>query len=283
MDTREVEANGLRFTIRGTGPAEGEPVLLLHGFPETSHMWEPLMAALAGEGYRCVAPDQRGYSAGARPNDVEDYRYELLAADVHALAAAVGFERYHLVGHDWGALAGWAALALDAAPVASWTAMSVPHYAGFASAVYDDPEEETYRGLLELFLSDAAEEALGGNDMAGLRMAWAVGGDEQVEAYAAVFGQPGALTGALTWYRASNAHRRVFEDPSFAFGPVSTPTLVLWGKDDPYVRRLSIERGAEHMSGPYRLVELDAGHFLVQERPGEVRAEVLAHLRANAL
>lgn len=283
-EIQEVAANGMRFTCRMAGPAAGEPVLLLHGFPETSFMWEPLMAVLASEGYRCAAPDQRGYSPGARPEGVEAYSYRELAGDVAALASAFDWPRYHLVGHDWGALAGWAVLACDAGPVASWTAMSVPHYGAFAEAVYDDPEEETYRGLLDLFLTDAAEEALGGSDMAGLRAAWAaVGGDEQVDAYAGVFGQPGALTAALNWYRAARAHRRALDDPSLVFGPVSTPTLLLWGRDDPYVRRRSVDLAAARMTGPYRVVELHAGHWLAQERPGEVKAELLAHLRANRL
>ena len=110
ITVRDVDANGWRFRCRQAGDS-GEPVLLLHGFPETSRMWEPLMATLAAEGYRCVAPDQRGYSPGARPQETDAYRYADLATDVLELARVLGFERFHLVGHDWGAGAGWAALA----------------------------------------------------------------------------------------------------------------------------------------------------------------------------
>lgn len=277
--TTAVTANGFTFTCRTAGPEDGEPVLLLHGFPETSAMWTGLMDDLAGAGYRCVAPDQRGYSPGARPDDVAAYHYRELARDAAAIAEAVGFERYHLVGHDWGALVGWAVLDADPAPVKTWTAMSVPHYRAFATAVFQDPEQASYRGLLELFESDAAEDVMGGSDMAGLRSAWSASPPELQAAYAEVFSQPGALTGALNYYRANASHQAALADES-AFGPVDTPTALIWGRNDPYVRRMSVERSAALMTGPYALVELDAGHFLVQEAYDEVLVAVLTHLKS---
>ena len=275
----EVHANGFTFTCRTAGPDDGEPVLLLHGFPETSALWEPLMADLAGAGFRCVAPDQRGYSPGARPDDTAEYHYSRLAKDVAAIAAAVGFERYHIIGHDWGALAGWAVLDADPKPVKTWTAMSVPHYRAFATAVYDDPEQATYRGLLDFFESADAEEAFAANDLAALRSAWSASPPALQDEYAAVFSQPGALTGALNWYRANAAHKAALADMS-AFGPVDTPTLLLWGKDDPYVRHMAVERAATHMAGPYTVVELPAGHWLMQEAYDEVRVAILTHLKS---
>jgi pimeloyl-ACP methyl ester carboxylesterase len=95
--------------------------------------------------------------------------------------------------------------------------------------------------------------------------------------------QPGALTAALNYYRASNAHRRALDDPSFEFGPVYTPTLFLWGRNDAYIRRQAVDLAAGYMRGPYRVVELDAEHLLVQEAPAIVEAEVLSHLKAHPL
>jgi pimeloyl-ACP methyl ester carboxylesterase len=284
ITVRDVGANGWRFRCRETG-GSGEPVILLHGFPETSRMWEPLMSTLAADGYRCVAPDQRGYSPGARPRQTDAYRYEDLAADVLELARVLGFERFHLVGHDWGAAAGWATLAVRPDPVRSWTALSVPHYLAFARAVRDDPDEELYRGILRLLLAadGSTETMFAADDFAALRAAWAHSAPEEVEDYLTVFGQPGASGGALNWYRACRGHARALDDDSFAFGPVSTPTLLLWGKNDPYVRRMSVELAAGYMTGPYRTVELDAGHFLVQEAPQAVTDEICAHLRQNPL
>ena len=283
ITTREITANGLTFTCREIGTS-GEPVILLHGFPETSHMWTKLMPQLADVGYRCLVPDQRGYSAGARPASVDQYRYEDISDDVVALADAWGAGRFHLVGHDWGALCGWAVVDRYPERVASWTAMSVPHAKAFAIAVRDDPEEEPYRQILQLFVTpDVPEQAAAAADYAMLRNAWTASDAEEIEAYLGVFRQPGAMTGALNWYRASRAHARSLEDDAVPFGPVSVPTQLIWGKNDAYIRRRSVKLAADYMKGPYRVVELDAGHWLAQERPTEVLAAIVEHLRANAV
>jgi pimeloyl-ACP methyl ester carboxylesterase len=152
ITVQEIEANGYRFSCRESG-TRGEPVLLLHGFPETSRMWDPLMERLTSEGYRCLAPDQRGYSPGARPADVDAYRYECLVDDVCALAAAADMRRFHLVAHDWGAGVGWALLSIEPSTVATFSTLSVPHYRAFVEAVWADPEQALYRNIMDLFLS----------------------------------------------------------------------------------------------------------------------------------
>jgi pimeloyl-ACP methyl ester carboxylesterase len=280
----DIPANGLTFHCREAGPHTGEPVILLHGFPETSHMWMRLMPKLADAGYHCLAPDQRGYSPLARPDGVDNYRYEDIAADVVALAGAWGAPRFHLVGHDWGALCGWAVVDLYPDRVASWTAMSVPHAKAFATAVRDDPEEEPYRQLLQLFVTPGVPEtAAAANDFAMLRNAWSASDAQEVDAYLSVFRQPGAMTGALNWYRASRAHARSLEDAGVPFGPVSVPSQLIWGNKDDYIRRMSVDLAAPYMKGPYRVVEIEAGHWLAQEKPAEVLAATLEHLRANPL
>ena len=283
--TRDVTANDQQFLCREAGVG-GEPVLLLHGFPETSRMWTRLMSELADAGYHCLAPDQRGYSPGARPAAVDDYGYENLAADVHALAEAAGFGRFHLVAHDWGACAAWAALATNPDPVASFVSMSIPHYRAFAEAAWSDPDG-LYRSYLEFFIAPdhLAEDTLAADDFAAFKAeAWTSSSPEEVADYLDVFRQDGALTGALNWYRASRGHRRALDDPpSFGFGPVATPTVLLWGRDDPYALRLSVDTAADLMTGEYRVVELAAGHWLVQECPEAVRDEISAHLGGHSI
>jgi pimeloyl-ACP methyl ester carboxylesterase len=279
---REIEARGLTFVARETGSEGGEPVLLLHGFPETSYMWRGLMASLSDAGYHCLAPNMRGYSPGARPTDVEAYNYEEVGADVGAIAEAAGFDRFHLIGHDWGALAGWCALSIDPSRIQSWTSMSVPHYRSFAEAVRDDPEEEFYRGLLKAFVDPNTAPGLSADGAAGMRAFWTSSAEDEIEDYASVFGDPGALQAALNYYVACRSHARAL-DGSFEFGPVATPTLLLWGKDDVAIRPTSVDGAAQYMTGPYRRVDLDAGHWLVQEKPDQVRDEILVHLKENAL
>jgi len=281
---RDIEANGMTFRCRLAGDA-GEPVVLLHGFPETSHMWLRLMPTLAAAGYRCLAPDQRGYSPGARPDGVDAYRYEALIADVFALAGAAGFARFHLIGHDWGALVGWAVLGSAGADrVASYTSLSIPHALAFARATYEDEGGDLYRTILQVLLTEGAPEAAFlANNAAALRGAYTHSSPEEVAEYVDVLSQPGALAAAANWYRASRAHKRALEDPDAPFADVTTPALLIWGKNDPYVRRMSVDLAPPLMKGEYRVVEADAGHWIAQEAPDLVAREVLPHLRAHAI
>lgn len=279
MATRliELEARGRAFRCRCAGRS-GEPVVLLHGFPETSHMWIELMEALEGAGYRALAPDQRGYSPGARPPDPADYVLPELAADVLSLADAAGFERFHLVGHDWGAAAGWGVVAHAPQRIASWSALSVPHLVAFRDRILNDPDQQERSSYMNLFAQvGAAEEALSQNDFAPLRAIWSESPPEQVDDYLSVLQQPGALTAALNWYRAGSLISPTL--PALELGPVAIPTLFLWGNRDRAIGRAAAEDGAGHMAGPYSFVELDAGHWLVQEALPRVSGEILAHLQ----
>jgi pimeloyl-ACP methyl ester carboxylesterase len=282
---REIEANGMVFRSRSAGVEDysGEPVILLHGFPETSIMWAGLMERLGDEGYRCLAPDQRGYGPGARPGGVQEYAYEKLVTDIIALADALGYQRFHLIGHDWGSAIGWAILHRHPDRVRSWTAMSVPHMDAFASAIADDPDQRKRSHYMGFFmLPEKPERNLAADDFAVMRSLWSSIPREQVDEYLRVFSHPGALTAVLNWYRANAVlleKRR--EGPRF--GAVRHPTLLLWGNQDMAIGRVAVDQTAQYMKGPYRLVELTAGHWLAQEEPERVHDEILHHLKSNRL
>lgn len=274
----ELNANGITFRCRLAGDS-GEPVILLHGFPETSHMWVGLLPELEAAGYRCLAPDQRGYSPGARPEGIENYTYEAIAGDVIALADAWGLGRFHLVGHDWGAGAGWAAVALHPERIASWSALSVPHVAAFGRAIREDDDQAKRSTYITFFQEPGvAEAALSANDFAGLKNVWSASSEAEKAEYLSVLSKPGALTAALNWYRGSNGL-----EPSDLFGDVHTPTLLVWGNQDTAIGRVGVENGAKFMKGPYTFLELDAGHWLIQEAFPAVSAAILGHLRANPI
>ena len=278
---REIAANGFTFRCREAGTA-GEPVILLHGFPETSHMWLPLLDALDEAGYRALAPDQRGYSPGARPEGADAYAYPNLVADVMALADAAGFDTFHLIGHDHGAGVGWTAVYTHPDRIRSWTALSVPHIAAFGEAIRNDADQQQRSQYIGFFQQPGAAEAtFSENDFAALRGIWSASSPEEKEEYLSVFREPGALTAALNWYRGSL--RTEGRDATAEVGAVSTPTLMIWGNRDQAIGRRANEEAAKFMSGPYRFVELDAGHWLIQEAPGRVIAEILQHLRANPI
>jgi len=263
------------FDIRRAGE-KGEAVILLHGFPETSHMWIPLMVRLEAEGYQSAAADQRGYSEGARPADTMDYAYSELAADVIGLADALGFQRFHLIGHDHGAGLGWLVTHLHADRVISWTALSVPHIDAFSQAVANDSDQSEKSQYIQFFQEQgAAEAAFEDNNYTLLKSVWDKSDESQIQEYLRVFRQEGALTGALNWYRGSMSGA----SPRQPIGMISNPTLMIWGNQDQAIGRKSIDATPALMSGYYRLLELDAGHWLIQEAEDAIADAVITHLR----
>ena len=263
------------YDVRRAGDG-AELVILLHGFPETSHMWLPLIEALAASGYTAVAPDLRGYSAGARPEGAENYGYPSMGEDIVAMAEALGHERFHLVGHDHGAGLGWVIAGQHAERLLSWTALSVPHVDAFGAAMANNAEQQERSQYMNFFRQvGVAEAALSGDDFAALKGVWSESPAEQVEEYLRVLSQPGALTGALNWYRGGLTEDRQ------AVGKISVPTILIWGNQDQAIGRPGVDGTPALMAGPYRLVELDAGHWLIQEDEAAVLRETLAHIQAN--
>ncbi len=123
-----IPARGMMFRARVAGlEQDGPAVIMLHGFPETSMMWEPLIEEAVAAGFQVVAFDQRGYSPGARPDGVEPYELSEVVADLFAVASAVGMERFHLVAHDWGSIAGWLATKENPDRILSYASLSIPH------------------------------------------------------------------------------------------------------------------------------------------------------------
>lgn len=268
----KIKTRGFTFDALQTGSG-GEPVLLLHGFPETSLMWTGLMTVLSGNGYHCLAPDQRGYSPGARPAGVNAYRYEELVTDAFAFGRVLG-DRFHLVGHDWGANVGWLMLATNPSPIASFTAISIPHYGAWSRSVYDDEEMAGYLRMLNTWMTEGEGEASWTPEL--LRQIWSAKPDDQKEKIISQMTAPGAMTAALNWYRASRGHKRAIED--FEIPKVNVPTLLIMGSKD--LGQRSVQDAASFMTGSYRVVQPDAGHFIVDEKPGVVAKETLAHLKA---
>lgn len=269
---RKINTRGFTFDVLETNPV-GEPVLLLHGFPDTSREWVNLMPALSANGYHCLAPDQRGYSPGARPTEVDAYRYEELVADAFAIASELG-ERFHLIGHDWGTNVGWLMLQKDPSRIASFTAISIPHYQVWARSVYDDTAMAGYLSMLNTWMTEGKGEAYW--TAAQMRNMWAAKPADQREATIAHMVEPGAMTAALNWYRASRGHKRVIEE--FDVWKVNVPTLLIHGSKD--VGERSLTDTAPLMTGPYRVVRPTGGHFIVDEQPKAVADETLTHLRA---
>ena len=270
-----IEAGSMTFRARTAGFAgERGNVILLHGFPESSAMYLPMIPELARAGYRVVAPDQRGYSPGARPDDLDAYTTDKLAADVFAIADAVGFDRFHLVGHDWGAAIGWL-MVFDASPrIRSWSALSIPHMGAYAAAIASDPDQRERSAYLGFFQLPWLPEALMSfNGFAMMRnLLYTEHGPEVVDEYVAIFSEPAALTAALHWYRASGLATPPPERP------VTIPTAYVWGNQDPAVGDRAVQTQRQYFDGNLWETELDTGHWLIETEPRAVTDAVLAHI-----
>jgi len=216
-----IQANGMTFRARVAGlSGSGPGLILLHGFPETSAMWVPLIETAVAAGYRVVAFDQRGYSPGARPEGIESCLVPELIGDVLAVADAVGFDRFHLVGHDWGCVVGWGVAIQNPERLHSWTGLSIPHPGTLLADLRRDPP--TY---IKVFTAPWVPEILlSFNGMTRLRDGYEGMTAEQREEYLAVFSEPGALTATLSWYRAITAG---FDRGDEISGPVSVSTLFI--------------------------------------------------------
>lgn len=279
VERLEIDANKMRFSARAAGPSKGRPVLLLHGFPQSSLSWLPVMRSLAGAGYRAVAPDQRGYSSGARPGDVEAYRVSQLVSDVLAIADTMQMRRFDLVGHDWGGMIAWVAAARHPGRIRSLSVVSTPHPGALAAALSaGDPDQTARSAYVHVFRQSAEpERMLLGEDGhgEGLRSMFTATGldDRRAGEYVSLMQTPGAMTAALNWYRAM--------DPGEVEGlpPVVVPTLYVWSSGDAALGRKAAEGTAEFVAGRYHFVTLDGvSHWIPEEAPEELSRLLLGHL-----
>lgn len=268
--TAPVRIGGLTFDVAAAGPACGTPIVLLHGFPETHACWRPLTPLLTAAGLRVHAPDQRGYSPGARPEQVDAYRIEHLVADLVGLLDALSIPRAHLVGHDWGAIVGWFAAAWHPSRVHTLTAASVPHPAAFGWALANDADQQQRSAYIQTFREPDIEHALLADDCRQLRAAFGDAVDARlVEQHIRRLREPGTLTAVLAWYRAMTSEFA-------ALGPVTVPTTFVWSDNDAYLGRAGALRCSEFVSGAYRFTELSGvSHWIPEQAPTLLANEVL--------
>ncbi len=263
--------DGLVFDVSDSG-AGTDVVVLLHGWPQDRHAWSRVTPLLVDRGLRVVAPDQRGYSPGARPRDRGAYRMTELVADVLALVDAVDVPRVHLVGHDWGGAVAWAFAERHPERLVALTVLSTPHHRamGWAMRHGDQARRSWYMAafqvpaLPELVLRQFLPAVL---RRSGLP-------DADASRYAARFRVAGGAWGGLAWYRAL-PWRRMASREGAQSHRISTPTTYVWGHRDPTLGRAAAERTREQVAADYTFVELDAGHWLPETRPQEVAQAVL--------
>jgi pimeloyl-ACP methyl ester carboxylesterase len=272
---------GLTFDTLVGGEPGAPLVLLLHGFAESMHCWRAQVAALAAAGFRAIAPSQRGYSEGARPDtgDTANYDIERLMDDAIAIAAASGYgdRRFHLVGHDWGGSISWALADRFPQRLASLTVLSRPHPNAFNRALEMSDGDQAHRSRHhKAFLEPDAANVVLADDAKWLRERLTANGvpAAAIGQHLGVLGNKAAMEAALTWYRARGAIRT-------PLGPIRVPTLYIWGDADDTVGRMAAEGTEDFVAAPYRFEVLaGVGHFAADQAPGRVNELLLQQVAA---
>jgi len=279
MHTRKFDVQGLQLEAITAGPASGELVILLHGFPESGDAWRRQVPALAGAGLRVVAPHQRGYAGSSKPVSVLDYRLSRLTGDVLGLADALGAAQFSVVGHDWGAAIGWQLATLHADRLRRLVVLNGPHPGTVAQTTLRHPMQFLRSWYIGAFQVPFVPELLlraGGHAMLRrtLETTSRPGAFDPalLHDYEAQWAQPHALASMLHWYRAI-----AFEPPTPA-RPIDIPATVLWGEQDRFLERgladaaLALCRKGELVAFP------QATHWLHHEEPDEVNRQLLKAL-----
>ncbi|HZC96594.1 MAG TPA: alpha/beta hydrolase [Bradyrhizobium sp.] len=266
----------------------GEPgaplVLLLHGFAESMNCWRAQLAALGDMGYRAIAPSQRGYSPGARPDtrDASNYHIDRLMDDAMAIVAASGYgeARFHLVGHDWGGSIAWGLADRHHERLASLCILSRPHPNSFNRALQMTDGDQAHRSRHhKAFLEPDAADVILADDAKWLRQRLAANGVSAgaIEQHLSVLGNKDAMEAALAWYRARGAIRG-------PLGPIRVSTLYIWGDADDTVGRVAAEGTVDFIAAPYRFEVLPGvGHFAADQVPERVSELLLEHLDAHPI
>lgn len=270
------EVNGVRLHATETGPPDGPLVMLLHGFPEFSWGWRKQLEALAGAGYRVLAPDQRGYHRSHKPRGLSAYHLDVLAADVLALADARGAATFRLVGHDWGGIVAWWVATRHPERVAQLAVLNAPHpdaWRHLARRRLRQALKSYYVALFQLpFLPEWLLRAGGFRLLRRAMTGTARRGTfsrEDLDRYAEAWAQPGALTAMLNYYRALRLRRPA------ASARVRPETLVLWGVRDAFLERATAEASLRMCDRGTGIFRENATHWLHLEEADFVNDALL--------
>ncbi|WAL66848.1 alpha/beta hydrolase [Amycolatopsis cynarae] len=260
------------FDAIAAGPEDGRPVLLLHGFPEAAIAWEHQVAVLGARGFRAVAPDQRGYSPGVRPGQVADYGMDELVGDVLAMAGELGWDRFDLVGHDWGGAVAWWTASAHPGRLRRLAVVSTPHPGALAKALRTDEDQRLRSQYMRDWHDSGTERRMLADNAQALRrmFEWKVP-SSRVDEYVRRLSEPGALTAALNWYRAGR--------PSGQIDKIEVPTLYVWSTEDVAFGSTAALDTENWVTAPYTFQMLeDITHWIPEQTPEVLTALLLEHL-----
>jgi pimeloyl-ACP methyl ester carboxylesterase len=274
MAVTRVEVNGVDLAVTTEGPEDGRPVLFLHGFPDSAHIWRGEIAALAAAGYRAIAIDQRGFGQSDAPEGVDAYAIPTIAMDAVGVLDALEVERAAVVGHDWGASIAWFIATFAPDRVERLCTISVGHPTAFFTAGGYEQKEKSWYMLF--FQSDVAEDWLSRDGWKNLR-GW-MHDPVDIEHNIEDLSRPGRLTAGLNWYRAT-VGPEAFAAPPLELPPVTCPTMGVWSSDDFALTEVQMTASADHVTGPWRYERIEGvGHDVPSAAPDQLNALLLDFL-----
>lgn len=262
---------------------EGPLLLLLHGFPQSWHTWRHQILPLSKH-FKVVAPDLRGYGETDKPPLIEDYKGEILALDIKGLIEALGYQKAHVVGHDWGGSVAWRTAINHPDSVDRLVVINSPHPAAFARALKNDSKQRLKswymfffqipylpEALIRFNLKNTLKKILKGTSKKGTFT------DEDIEIYTKNFEKPGAISAALNYYRAAFRHR-----PHQTHKIISAPTLLIWGENDAVLGKGLTYNLEPLFNGPFRIQYIPkCSHWVNEEEPEILNDHLIQFLTAS--
>lgn len=272
MSSGQIQVGSLKLHIQEEG--DGHPVLLLHGFPDSSYLWRYQIPALIQTGMHVIAPDLRGFGESDKPMEPELYSLPLILEDVVGILDHFQVNRAHVVGHDWGAVVAWMLAALYPNRVDRLVVLSVGHPAAFFDAGMEQREKSWYMLLFQF--RGIAEELLTREDWQLFRD-W-LRHHAELEKWLKDLQRPSALTAALNWYRANVAPENLIPE-KWALPNVLAPTLGIWSSGDAYLTETQMLLSANHVSGDWRYERIEAAsHWIQLDQPETINRLLLDFL-----
>ncbi|MFZ1062190.1 MAG: alpha/beta fold hydrolase [Acidimicrobiales bacterium] len=256
----------LSVEVQGEGPT----ILLLHGWPDTSAVWDLVAPALVARGYRVAVPDLRGCGRSSKPAETQDYAMHRLVGDVHAIIEALGPTRVSLVGHDWDANLAWVTTAYEPTMIERLVAVSVGHPTAFRSAGLEQQIKSWY--TLLFFHEGVGEAFLRKNDYEAMRK-WL--GHPRVDSVIAELERDGQMSAHLRWYRA-NIPPEAFVARPPVLPPIQVPTLGVWSSADAALGERQMSDSAGYCADGFTFVRLDdVGHWIPLEAANELVEQIV--------
>lgn len=281
IDFENIPTNGIKLHTALAGPANGEPVFLLHGFPDAWFGWEVQIRHLVDVGFRVIAPDQRGYNLSDKPAGISSYKMESLVEDIIGLADVLGYKRFHLAGHDFGAMIAWHLAMRFPARLKRLVIINVPHPVVMQAYLWTHLSQLAKSWHVFFFqLPWIPEHVAKTKDWRLLISALPDDLTEQERnRYREAWSRPNAMTSMINWYRSM---LRQTGKPT-ALPKILVPTLILWGQQDPYLSYEMALRSVDFCEDSRLVTFEDATHWVMHDKPDEVSQLLIAHFESNEI